>query len=134
LSPQENNQPWCEASDQFLNEAAFAAGAADFISAHSYFQSDGTGYWQMQNETGGWYYRKAQRKFPNKTLMLTEYSCNSANVPDAQKGTMYAKYLRDLVGVKAAFSFCLSWANDSHNEAWVRGQVTDIPKSLGALL
>jgi len=63
LSPQENNQPWCEASDQFLNEAAFAASAADWIGCHSYYMSDGTGYWQMQNETGGWYYRKIQRKF-----------------------------------------------------------------------
>ena len=131
LSPQEHDHPGiCEASDKFLDEARQSVLTSDFLCCHNYYQSRGTCHWQMESEDfGGWYYRRAQRKFPSKPLYITEYSCNNPNVSDTEKGRMYRDYVANLPGVVAAFSFCLSWQNDVAHEGWVRsGEITDIPR------
>lgn len=137
LSPQEfDNADWCEASDRFLQEAREAVDSADWLGCHSYWQIRGMGNWQMSSEDfGGWYYRRAQREFPDKPLFITEYSCNNMNVTDADKGRMYRDYVTDLPNVEAAFAFCLSWDYDVNKEGFVRGgNVTDIARALGGLL
>jgi hypothetical protein len=136
VSPQESD--WAgvyEASDKFLQEARPAVLAADWLGVHSYWNARGTGRWQMSSEDyGGWYYRRAQRAWPDKLIYLTEFSCNDPNIGDEEKGQMYGDYLKELPGVTAAFAFCLSRDWDPYREGWVRyGSMTGIPASLGKM-
>jgi hypothetical protein len=135
LSPQFTNTDWCAASDRFIQEASAAVAGADWFGVHSYWQDRGVGHWQMDSEDGGMYWRSVQRLFPNKLLMLTEYSCNSPIVPDVDKALMYTEFLKKLKGMKAAYAFCLAWpGKDTNHEGWVRdGVMTQIPQVLGQL-
>jgi hypothetical protein len=130
LSPQPN-------VPDFLDGAAQAIAKADWVGVHCYWQNDGTGHWEMRSNDGGMYWRGFRDRYPDKLLMITEFSNNNPAVNYADKGRQYATYLQLLrheANLGAVFAFALSWPDQDRNkEGWVsQGQVTDIPDALAA--
>ena len=120
LSPQANNQ---YDVDTFLNGSLAAANACDWIGVHCYWQTVNGPQYPMTADSDGMYWRaKFRPRFPNKMLMITEFSNNSAGVSPNDKGTQYADYikmLRSEPNLGAAFGFALSWpGQDNNHEAW----------------
>lgn len=121
-------------SVQFLAEARdLIMTEADFICAHSYFINEGS----LAIEAAGMAWRVEKRRFPNKPLHLTEYSNPRHDVPHAEKGRQYVKYLalfeRETNPPESAFCFCVSGSSFEH-EGWrlENGSQTEIPKLIGA--
>ncbi len=116
LSPQPN-------VDAFLDGSTGAANACDWIGVHCYWQTVSGPQNPMTANTDGMYWRaKFRPRFPNKMLMITEFSNNWANASLSDKGTQYADYiklLRTEPNLGAAFGFALSWpGQDNNHEAW----------------
>jgi hypothetical protein len=116
LSPQPN-------LDTFLNESAPAANSADWIGVHAYWQQPpGQPPFPMDGDNAGFIWRsKFKPRFPDKMLMITEFSNNSADVSPGDKGVQYADYIRLLrtePNIGAAFSYALSLDQDNNQEAW----------------
>lgn len=123
----------------FLDGAASAIAQCDWVGIHCYWQDDGSGHWQMQNEDGGMYWRGFRQRYPDKLLMITEFSNNNRDMPYANKGQQYARYyqlLRNEANLGAAFAFALNWpGQDVNYEGWIAdGQTTPIPGTLGGIL
>ena len=123
----------------FLDGAIQALRRADWIGIHCYWQTDGTGHWQMRSGDGGMYWRGFCDRYPDKLLMITEFSCNNPNVSYADKGRQYAEYFRLLrhePNMGVAFSFALHWpGQDNNREGWVsEGNVTDIPGVMASIV
>jgi hypothetical protein len=112
LSPQPN-------VPGFINGSASAIAQCDWIGAHCYWQTPTA----MQTDSDGLYWRRFRAQFPDKLLMITEFSNNTANVSADQKGQQYAQYyqlLRHENNLGAAFSFALNWpGQDQNREGWV---------------
>jgi hypothetical protein len=117
LSPQPN-------TDAFLDGSAAAANACDWIGVHCYWQQPvNQPPFPMNGDNAGYYWRaKFKPRFPNKMLMITEFSNNSPAVSANDKGTHYADYiklLRTEPNIGAAFGFALNWPGQDHNkEGW----------------
>jgi hypothetical protein len=130
LSPQPN-------VDSFLEEVAAAANSADWIGVHAYWQQPpNQPPYPMNGDNAGFYWRaKFKPRFPNKMLMITEFSNNSAAVSPEDKGKQYAQYyqmLRNEPNIGAAFSAFLGWPGQDHNhESWVGSA---IPATVGGLI
>jgi hypothetical protein len=136
LSPQPN-------TDAFLDGSAAAANACDWIGVHCYWQQPvNQPPFPMNGDNAGYYWRaKFKPRFPNKMLMITEFSNNSAGVSPNDKGTQYADYiklLRTESNIGAAFGFALNWPGQDHNkEGWegtgIPGSFLARANSVGAL-
>jgi hypothetical protein len=117
VSPQPN-------VDAFLAGSATAANACDWIGVHCYWQQPvNQPPYPMNGDNAGFYWRaKFKPRFPNKMLMITEFSNNSPAVAAADKGTHYGDYLkllRNEPNIGAAFGFALNWPGQDHNkEGW----------------
>jgi hypothetical protein len=117
LSPQPN-------VDAFLDSSAAAANACDWIGVHCYWQQTvNQPPYPMNGDNAGYYWRaKFKPRFPDKMLMITEYSNNSAGVSPNDKGTQYADYIKLLraePNIGAAFGFALNWpGQDNNKEGW----------------
>jgi hypothetical protein len=125
--------------NRFLTGAAPAIAQSDWVGVHCYWQNDSEGHWGMQSESDGMFWKQFRTRFPDKLLMITEFSNNNASVNPAEKGRQYARYfqlLRDEPNLGAAFAFALSWpGQDVNREGWVyNGQATGIPTTLGPLI
>ncbi len=125
--------------NRFLTGAAPAIAQSDWVGVHCYWQNDSDGHWGMQSESDGMFWKRFRTRFPDKLLMITEFSNNNAGVEPAEKGRQYARYfqlLRDEPNLGAAFAFALSWpGQDANREGWVLNrQVTAIPTTLGPLI
>jgi hypothetical protein len=125
--------------NRFLTGAAPAIAQSDWVGVHCYWQNDSDGHWGMQSESDGMFWKQFRTRFPDKLLMITEFSNNNASVAPAEKGRQYARYfqlLRDEPNLGAAFAFALSWpGQDANREGWVyNGQATGIPTTLGPLI
>ncbi len=132
LSPQAN-------VPAFLDGAALAVNRCDWVGVHCYWQSSDGGPFPMTGVNAGMYWRIFRDRFPDKLLLITEFSNNSANVDPAEKGRQYARYyqlLRHQPNLGAAFAFALSWpGQDVNREGWeIDGKVTAIPGTLGSLI
>lgn len=132
LSPQPN-------VPDFLDGAAPFVARADWVGVHCYWQTVDQPPFPMVADNAGMYWRGFQARFPDKLLMITEFSNNSASVNLADKGRQYARYFQLLRGepsLGAAFAFALNWpGQDVNREGWVfEGQTTMIPAALGALV
>jgi hypothetical protein len=134
LSPQPN-------VDAFLDGSAAAANACDWIGVHCYWQQPpNQPPYPINGDNAGMYWRaKFKSRFPNKLLMITEFSNNSAAVPAADKASQYASYvkmLRTEPNVGAVFAFALNWPGQDHNrEGWeFNGSETAIPGTFAALI
>ncbi len=118
VSPQPN-------VDAFLDGSAAAANACDWIGVHCYWQqASHQPPYPIDGDNAGYYWRaKFRSRFPNKMLMITEFSVNTSAVASPDKGQRYAQYiqmLRHEQNVGAAFSFALSWpGQDANHEGWV---------------
>ena len=93
----------------------------------------------MTSAEAGMYWRNFRQRFPNKLLMITEFSNNNSRADPAEKGRQYARYyqlLRSEANIGAAFSFALAWPDqDANQEGWeTDGRETAIPGTVGALL
>ncbi|HEY4722659.1 MAG TPA: C39 family peptidase [Anaerolineae bacterium] len=132
LSPQPN-------VPAFLQGAASAIAQCDWIGIHAYWQSETQPPYPMNGDNAGTYWRQFRTQFPDKLLMITEFSCNTPNVDAAAKGQMYARYyqtLRQEPNLGAAFSFALNWpGQDQNREGWVfNGQETAIVNAAGSAI
>ena len=82
------------------------------------------------------YWRRFRSRFPDKLLMITEFSNNNPGVDPIEKGKQYAEYyrlLRQERNVGAAFSFALNWpGQDANREGWeAEGRETGIAGEVG---
>ncbi len=132
LSPQPN-------VPGFLDDASSAITECDWIGCHCYWQSPDGGTYPMRGNNAGMYWRQFRDRYPDKLIMITEFSNNHAGVDPREKGRQYARYfqlLRKEKNVGAAFAFAVSWpGQDNAREGWIReGQATGIAASVGALL
>ncbi len=132
LSPQPNVA-------SFLSGASAAINQCDWIGIHCYWQSADQGPYPMTAANAGMYWRQFRDLYPNKLLMITEFSNNLANVSPLEKGRQYARYyqlLRDEMNVGAAFAFALSWpGQDQNGEGWMsNGKATGIATAVGSLI
>jgi hypothetical protein len=124
---------------RFLTGAAPAIAQSDWVGVHCYWQNDSDGHWGMLGENDGMFWKQFRTRYPDKLLMITEFSNNSAGVTSADKGQQYARYfelLRNEPNLGAAFAFALSWpGQDANHEGWVlNNQMTAIPMTLGPLI
>jgi hypothetical protein len=125
VSPQPN-------VDAFLDGSAAAADACDWIGVHCYWQQDiNQPPFPMNGDNAGFYWHaKFKPRFPNKLLMITEFSNNSAGVSPTEKGAQYADYiklLRSEPNLGAAFGFALNWpGQDNNHESWEGSAIPDM--------
>jgi len=132
VSPQPNVPDFLEGAGQYVLQA-------DWVGVHCYWQSADQPPYPMTADNAGMYWRSFRERYPDKLLMITEFSNNSPDVPAAEKGRQYARYyqlLRHEPNLGAAFAFALSWpGQDINREGWVLyGQATLIPTTVGALI
>lgn len=117
----------------FLEEAESAMEVADWIGVHC-FWSDESGVFSPE---GGYAYRVYRERWPDKPLLITEFSNTSPLVSMEDKAQEYAAYyafLRQQPGLAAAFSFVASAAEGYEHEAWRAedGTLSAIPDAIGA--
>jgi uncharacterized protein YgiM (DUF1202 family) len=132
LSPQPN-------VPSFLDGSTAAIAQCDWVGVHCYWQSADQPPFPMTGDNAGMYWRQFRQRFPDKLLMITEFSNNTAAISDSDKGRQYARYyqlLRHEANVGAAFSFALNWpGQDNNREGWeFNGHETNIPGTIGALI
>jgi len=132
LSPQPNVQA-------FLDGAAQGLAQCDWLGAHSYWHTVEGGTYPMTATSAGMHWQLYRNRYPDKLIMITEFSNNSPDVDPAEKARQYGRYfqlLRQEPGLGAAFAFALTWpGQDMRSEAWESGGIeTPIAKTLGALL
>lgn len=131
LSPGESIQGVRTDAWKFLAESDEAVRAADFVSAHSYWLDEAS----MDAVGAGRSYEEIRRRYPGKTLFITEFS-NPGGQDVRRKSAQYVRYyqsLRNQPGIGAAFSFVVSASGGFQNEVWrlEDGRLTDIPYAVG---
>lgn len=103
---------------RFLDEAEEAARASDWIGVHCWWNRN-TG---LLDDGGGLLWKLYRQRFPDKLLMVTEFSNNDPEVSADNKGREYGQFyqlLRNAENVGAAFAYASSIPfGDSNNEAW----------------
>jgi hypothetical protein len=129
--------------DAFLDGSAAATSACDWIGVHCYWQQPlNQPPFPMNGDNAGYYWRaKFKPRFPEKMLMITEFSNNGAGVSLTDKGTQYADYiklLRTEPNIGAAFGFALNWpGQDRNKEGWEGNNIASTfvarASSVGAL-
>jgi hypothetical protein len=121
LSPQPN-------VPAFLDGSAAALAQCDWVGVHAYWQLPDQPSFPMTGDNAGMYWRMFRTRFPEKLLMITEFSnnvtkVNDVPVTDVDKGNQYARYyqlLRNEPNLGAAFAFALNWPNqDKNREGWL---------------
>lgn len=102
---------------RFLDEAADAVRAADWIGVHCYWRDEA----EMRSPSGGLGFLEYRRRYPDKLLFITEFSNPMPHVDARAKGEQYVQYyqlLRREPGLGAAFAFVLSASANFPHEAW----------------
>lgn len=115
----------------FLASARDAARQADWIGCHCYWEEED----DLLSEAGGGNYRTYQSEWPEKLLLITEFSNPSGEVAALEKGRQYARYfahLREDTSVGAAFGFAISAAQHYTDEVWrlENGRLSDIARGM----
>lgn len=129
LSPQPN-------VPDFLSGSANAIAQCDWIGVHSYWQQPShQPPWPIDGLNAGAFWRTYRERFPDKLLMITEFSNNSKDISDVVKGQQYAQYYRTLraePNMGAAFAFALNWpGQDNNREGWeFKAGITAIPAAV----
>jgi hypothetical protein len=123
----------------FLQGSAAAIAQCDWIGVHNYWYSADQPPYPMNGNNAGMGWRDYRNRFPNKLLMITEFSNNSKDVSDTDKGHQYATYyslLRNEPNLGAAFAFALNWpSQDDNKEGWIhKNGETQIANLVGAKL
>ncbi len=116
----------------FLAGCEAAITASDWLAVHQYFRD----FAEMEegfNRIVGEY----RRRWPDKLLMVTEFSNPIQGVPKAIKGQQYVAYYRlagQIPGVAAAFAYVVSASDPAfQDETWREedGGITPIPDAVG---
>ncbi|MBP7686881.1 MAG: C39 family peptidase [Thermoflexales bacterium] len=133
-----------DAMRAFIDGSAAAIAQCDWIAAHSYWQHPTQPPYPMNADNSGLKWRVFRTLFPDKLIMVTEFSNNRTQfngVPttDADKGKQYVDYyklVRKEPNLGAAFSFALTWpGQDINREGWVfKNGETQIAGIVGAAL
>lgn len=107
----------------FLDGSANAIAQCDWLGVHNYWTSADQPPFPMTGDNAGMGWKYYRTRFPDKLLMITEFSNNSKDMADTDKGNQYAKYyqlLRQEPNLGAAFAFALNWPNqDKNREGWI---------------
>lgn len=119
----------------FLASARDAVRQADWVGCHCYWEDEA----DLLSEAGGGNFRTYQSEWPDKLLLITEFSNLSNRRAPFDKGQQYARYfehLRAETSVGAAFAFVISAAEHYVGEAWRQedGQLSDIARGMLAWL
>lgn len=133
-----------DAMRTFAEGSAAAINQCDWIAAHSYWQHPTQPPFPMNAENSGLKWCVFRNLFPDKLIMVTEFSNNRTQfngVPttEADKGNQYVQYyklLRQEPNLGAAFAFALTWpGQDDNREGWVfKNGETQIPGIVGAAI
>ncbi len=129
--------PGPSASGMRLNDRDFLASArdavrqADWVGCHCYWKDED----DVFSEVGGGNFRAYQSVWPDKLLLITEFSNLSRRVTPFEKGQQYARYfayLREETSVGAAFGFVISSAEHYADEVWRKenGRLSDIARGM----
>ncbi len=129
LSPGSSIQDVRLDEDTFFNDSITAVNASDWLAIHTYFIDTNDMQTQIVRV------KNYLQKFSNKPIMITEFSNPIAAVSKTDKGNQYVEYyksLRNLSGLKAAFSFVISASSYFGHETWrdENGGQTPIPSIL----
>jgi len=119
----------------FIRGAREAIEAADWLGVHC--------YWRGANDQNvfaiqtGLEYQAFRDQWPDKLILITEFSNTSQDVDKAIKARQYVKYfqhLRNQPNVGAAFSFVVSASSYFRHEVWRSegGRLSAIPGAIGA--
>ncbi len=110
-----DGRPLRYSSTRFLDEGEFAARACDFICLHTYWQENE--YMRSLNEI-----REYCERFPEKLIIVSEFSNSSPHVEKDEKGRQYAGFYsaaRSLpVNLGALFCYVMSASWGYTPEAW----------------
>ncbi len=102
---------------EFLSGCGSAIGKADWLAVHQYFRDVA----EMERGLHEIVY-EYRRRWPDKLLMITEFSNPHADVSKAVKGQQYATYynlIDDVPGVAAAYGYVSSASDPKFRpEAW----------------
>ncbi|NDJ54059.1 MAG: M23 family metallopeptidase [Chloroflexi bacterium] len=112
----------------FLESAGSAVAQADWIGVNAYWTSEE----EMLSERGGLVYKWYRSEWPDKLLLITEFSNPAETVEWSVKGRQilrFYQHLRLQPGVGAAFAFTLSAPHGYNNEVWrfENGEINAIP-------
>jgi hypothetical protein len=116
----------------FLESAGHLVAQADWIGCHCHWEDEN----QMLSENGGLNYRSYRQQWPDKLLLITEFSNTSPTVDTSFKAAQYLKYYRHLSrvsGVGAAFAFVVSALIGYSAEVWrdEQGRSTPVAGVIG---
>jgi hypothetical protein len=104
--------------DKFLQEAAAAVQNADFFGLHAYWGADGSDYQVAVSRV-----RTLCQRYPNKIVLVTEFSNNDPNLDKAAKGNQYRQFYQAVqtlpANLGAVFAFCLASTSSFASETWV---------------
>lgn len=134
LSPGEASGPRVVSDRDFMAGCQDAIAAADFLCAHTYWQSRA----EMEDINGGLRFLKEyHEKFPSKPIVISEFA-NVGGEDQATKGAEYAEFYTlcaQYSWIEAAYSFILSSPNDEFaTQRWrlESGAVLPVAPAVGA--
>jgi len=115
----------------FLAEAEAAIQQADWIGCHCFWTSEE----DMMSPDGGLQFQQYRDRWPEKPLMITEFS-NPLSTDQHAVAIQYRNYFHMLgqqVGIGAAFAFVVSSASEPSRGAWRTedGELGPIPAIIG---
>jgi hypothetical protein len=118
---------------EFLQSAGSSVGDADWIGCHCYWE-DRHG---IASESGGAKYVYYRDRWPDRLLIITEFSNPSALLDSQSRTQQYLDYyfsLRSQAGIGAAFAFAVSASANYPFEVWrgEDGQMRIDAEALGA--
>jgi hypothetical protein len=117
----------------FMDECRPAIALADWLGVHHYFKDMDEMRAGIENIV-----RAYRRRWPNRLVMVTEFSNPNPTLPKEVKGQQYGAYydlLEQIQGLAAAFSYVVSGSDpDIRSEYWVTesGAATPIVYAVAA--
>lgn len=117
----------------FMERASGLAAQADWIGCHCYWADEN----EMLSPDGGLNYEYYRSQWPDKLILITEFSNTSTTVDAFVKANQYLNYYRHLHNqprVGAAFAFVVSASSGYEFEAWrdERGQPSPVAGVIGS--
>jgi hypothetical protein len=120
-------------SRDFVEQAADFLNAADWIGCHCFWSAEE----EIFTTRGGLGYQLYRERWPDKLVMITEFSNISPSTEPRVKADQYLRYyqhLRAIPGIGAAFAFVVSAPENYQSETWrdEGGRLKPIATAVGA--
>lgn len=115
----------------FLESAGEAVALADWIGCHCHWQTEQ----EMGDDSRGRAYTLYRDEWPDRLLLITEFSNPSPDATTKTKAAQYAQYLREVGSrgdIGAAFGFVVSAASNYPFEHW-RSEDGEMSPVVGAV-